>query len=340
MKTSHLLLMATSGILFPLAGAAKSVEIEIPGELDFYGKAELAMTHADTDLLNRVEEGTNLHSIFSRVGVKGSYPLSDDLKVVYTLEVEVNGYDDDDSKDQPFSARNTFMGLSSNSYGRLVFGRNDTRFKKSEGCVDLFKEREGNLKQIFAGQERFGDTATYISPSLKGLKLGATWILGDDAESQTSTTGEEYGDGFSFSATYGDTKLKKHSFYLAAAADKDVKGVDALRFVAQVDLGPVQLGGLVQHTEKESADKEGNGFMANIAVPFASNIAKLQYSYDNSEVMKHTLSGTNLYEKAEMISVGIDHNFSNTTTAYVSATYLDLETEDDTAVSLGLRHFF
>jgi predicted porin len=90
---------------------------------------------------------------------------------------------------------------------------------------------------------------------------------------------------------------------------------------------------MFQHTEKDSTNQDGDGFMANIAVPFTSNIAKLQYSYDNSEINIHK-------QKTKMTSIGIDHNFSNTTTAYVSATYLNLETEDDTAVSLGLRHFF
>ncbi len=325
MKTAQLL-MTTFSLLSPLTGAAQSFEVKIPGEIDFYGKAELAMTHADSGVLKRVDKGTHLNSIFSRAGVKGSYPLSDDAQVVYTLEVEVSGFDDS-SKDQPFSARNTFMGLRSITYGSLLLGRNDTRFKKSEGCVDLFKEREGNLKQIFAGQERFGDTATYISPAIKGLTLGATWILGDDAESQINEK-----DGYSFSATYGDSKLKKHSFYLAAAVDQEVKGIDAWRLVGQVDLGLVQLGGLFQSTEKDSASLTGEGFMVNVAMPFANNIAKLQYSYDNAK-MVHS-------ENAKMLSLGVDHNFSSSTTAYLAATRLDLETQDDTAVSLGLRHFF
>lgn len=323
MKISHLLLMTTSSVLFPLTGVAQS--LEIPGEIDFYGKAELALIHADSGVLKRVDEGTHLNSIFSRVGVKGSYPLSDDAKVVYTLEVEVKGFDDE-SQDQPFSARNTFMGISSNTYGTLVFGRNDSRFKKSEACVDLFKEREGNLKQIFAGQDRIGDTATYMSPSLKNINLGVTWVLGDDAASQKDK------DGYSFSITYGDSKLKKQPFYLAVALNQKVLGIDAWRVVGQVDLGPVQLGGLFQSTEQDSSAKSGEGFMVNMAVPFAKNIAKLQYSYDNAKMVHK--------EKAEMISLGVDHNFSETTTAYLVATHLDLETQDDTALSLGLRHFF
>ena len=325
MKTSHILLMATSSILFPLSGVAQSIEIEIPGKIDFYGKAELALTHADSGVLKRVEEGSQLNSIFSRAGVKGSYPLSDDMKVIYTLEVEVKGFEDE-NQNLPFSARNTFMGIKSQTYGTLVFGRNDTRFKKSEGCVDLFKEREGNLKQLFAGQDRIGDTSTYMSPSFKGLKLGATWVLGDDAASQNDK------NGYSFSATYGDTKLKKQSFYLAAALNQKVKGIDAWRIVGQVDLGRVQLGGLFQATEQDSAAKSGEGFMVNMAVPFAKNIAKLQYSYDNAKMVHK--------EKAQMLSLGVDHNFSKTTTAYLAATHLDLETQDDNAVSLGLRHFF
>ncbi|MCW8996464.1 MAG: porin, partial [Psychromonas sp.] len=188
-------------------------------------------------------------------------------------------------------------------------------------------EREGNLKQIFTGQDRLGDTVTYMSPSFKGLKLAATWVLGDDAESQQN---EE--NGYSFSAAYGDSKLKKQPFYLAAALNQKVLGIDAWRLVGQVDLGPVQLGGIFQHTEKKSAALSGEGFMVNMALPFAKNIAKLQYSYNNAKI-QHP-------EKAQMLSLGVDHNFSKTTSVYLAATHLDLENQDDSAVSLGLRHFF
>jgi hypothetical protein len=48
----------------------------------------------------------------------------------------------------------------------VLFGRNDTRFKASEGKFDLFNKTVGDIGQILAGQSRLGDTVTYTSPPL------------------------------------------------------------------------------------------------------------------------------------------------------------------------------
>ncbi|WP_075187464.1 porin [Teredinibacter haidensis] len=311
--------LLTISVLASVASLAQAAETHL------YGKVEIELTHADNGVMRQVDKGTNVHSVFSRLGMKGSHPLTDSAKLVYTLEAEVKGFDDE-NQNQPLTARNTFMGVSSKTFGTLVFGRNDTRFKKTEGSADLFKEREGNLKQIFSGQDRIGDTATYIAPLNRGVKLTATWVFGDDASSQNGD------DGYSISATYGDSKLKKRPYYIAAALNHKVKGVDAFRAVGQIDIGAIQLGGLYQKSEKNSEDLSGNGYMVNLALPIGENIAKLQYSYDNSKIQHG--------EKAKMASIGVDHNFSKAATAYAMATQLELKTEISTALSLGLRYCF
>ena len=310
-----------------LSGVLQAKTIELPDNINIYGKAEIQAVNADAGVMKRVEAGNNINSVFSRLGVSGNYQLNDSVKLVFKYEWQVKGFDDD-NKDDLFSARNTYIGLASDNYGSVLLGRNDTRFKKIEGSVDQFKEREGNLKQVFSGQDRIGDTITYIAPKWQGVTAGMTIVLGDDAENQ-----EEEKSGFSLGVHYGDSKLKKQDIYLAAGLNKDVLGVDAWRMIARIKLGAVKLGAMYQSSEKDSADKDGSGYMVNLAIPFASHYeAKLQYSRDDAKLI-HS-------EEVDMLTAGVDYNFSKQAKVYAMFTTFDLETSEDKVASLGLRYSF
>lgn len=291
-----------------------------------YGKAEIQAVNADTGVMKRVEAGNNINSIFSRLGVRGDYGLGGDVKIVFKFEWEVKGVDDDD-KDDLFSARNTYIGLASKTYGQLLLGRNDTRFKNIEANVDQFKERESNLKQIFSGQDRIGDTITYIAPGWYGIQAGMTVVLGDAVESQNSTS------GYSFGARYGDSNLKEKMFYVAGAFNKNVLGIDAWRVMARFKLGIFKVGGMYQSADKESENKSGEGYMLNVALPWGKHYeGKVQYSKDDAKLVHN--------EEAEMLSAGVDYIFSKQARVYLMATKLELETSDDKVVSVGLRYIF
>ncbi|WP_263859368.1 porin [Shewanella algae] len=95
---------------------------------DFYGRAWLGLSHSDSGLLSdRKENGAYLENYASFIGVKGKEKLNDNINIVYVMEFGNNGgYFDTSSL---FKSRNTYLGVES-QLGTLVFGRNDTVFKK------------------------------------------------------------------------------------------------------------------------------------------------------------------------------------------------------------------
>ena len=149
---SSLLLAVLSGLSFSAFA-----------DVDVYGKANVSAQSSDDG------EGSfsEIKSNASRIGFKGSENISDGLEAIYKFEFQVNV--SDDSKDT-VTSRNQYVGLKG-GFGQLVIGRNDTALKQSQGKLDLFDNLEGDIKNLFKGENRLSDTITYSSKDLSGLQL-------------------------------------------------------------------------------------------------------------------------------------------------------------------------
>ena len=74
----------------------------------FYGRMDLGISYSEAGTTTQNgKSGTVLENNFSRLGVKGSSKLSEDLKLLYKVEVQVNSMTD---ADEVFSPRNTYLG--------------------------------------------------------------------------------------------------------------------------------------------------------------------------------------------------------------------------------------
>ncbi|MDP2561150.1 porin [Psychrobium sp. 1_MG-2023] len=327
MKLSNTLL--ASSLIMSASFTTQAASEKMIDDIRFYGKAEIQVNSTEHGLikgieghegLRYVEEGTSIHSPFSRVGIKGSHQLNDELTAVFKFEYQVKGMD---SSTDTLSARNTYIGIKGR-FGEVVFGRNDTRFKASEGKFDLFNENAADIAQVFAGQDRLGDSVTYTAPSWRNINFAVTAVPKHDAGSDDN--------GYAWLVSTGDKAMKKSAYYAAYAGTETLNGLNLHRALVNYRMGKVTLGGLMQRSEKSDGSADGNGFAFNVSYLMGAWLAKAQFATDNSKI-RHS-------EDTKQITLGLDYLFDSQAKAYLLLSNLELETTDDSTVGVGLQYKF
>lgn len=294
---------------------------------DFYGKLDVQALYADADLLRYADKGWQIEAPFSRLGLKADQALTDDLKLIAVYEWQVNGLDDS-NKGHRFGSRNTYVGVASKSYGELIFGKNDSKFKKSEGKIDLFNETLADMAQLTPGQDRLENIVSYQSPKLGLWQWSATY--------QTGASDETAG-GYDWTLSYGDAAFKQAPYYFAYARANELNNISADRLLAHAllsesSLGALSAGLMWQYSEHQTKPLRGNAWLAELQLKRDTVAYKLQYMQDHSRT-RHS-------EEGHSWSVGADYNLSKDLTAYLLATRLELDTQHDSAAALGLRWMF
>jgi predicted porin len=134
----------------------------------------------------------------SRIGFTGSIGTRADFKGVWQIEGSLNNFEQGGVNDSGHSAtlesRNTFVGVDSARFGRLVVGNNDSIYRSLIGSgstlggnlgmtvhgVDVFNNTSGQLSgnsdSIFSrGEARYKNSVHYLSPEWRGLQGGASY---------------------------------------------------------------------------------------------------------------------------------------------------------------------
>jgi predicted porin len=314
-KTS-LFAALTSLLIIPKAALAE--------DYDVYGKAEVQIAHTDSDGgdIRYAKDGTQIDAPFSRIGIKGERKLNEYFTAVFKYEVQVKGFESDDTT-QPFSARNTYLGLKG-AFGEVVVGRNDSRFKYSEGKLDNFNETQADMSQIIAGQDRIGDTITYSSNYWNNAQFSVTYAPKDDATAEKA--------GFAATFIYGDRSLKKTPYYVSLSHVDSLNDVIASRIVAVYKFEQLKLGALYQHSESVDGAKSGDGYVLSASYELDKWVPKVQFATDDSTLRQAS--------EATQWSTGVDYLFDKQTSAYFLYTDLDLDATADSSVALGLKYNF
>ncbi|WP_462152711.1 porin [Pseudoalteromonas xiamenensis] len=306
--------LIASTLIMPMVGLAQ--------EYQFYGKAEIQIAHTDKGLLRYTEMGTQIDAPFSRIGVKGEHQLKPQLNLVYKYEVQVKGFEQDDTNN-PFAARNTYLGVQS-YLGTLLVGRNDTRFKYSEGKFDLFNETQGDIAQVIAGQDRIGDTITYVVPTWYNTEISMTYAPKDDANSQQS--------GYAITAIYGDRSLQTLPYSVAVSHVDGLNNLVSSRAIGMMKMQKWQIGLLWQEAKNVAETKSGHAFGMSVQFQHDAWRPKLQWLRDTSE-LRHQGTTTNY-------SVGLDYVFDKSANAYIMLSRLSLENSSDVSTAVGLKYLF
>lgn len=294
--------------------------------LEWYGKLDVQALSVDQGLFRYADQGSQLEMPFSRLGIKGKQRLNDDLALIFVYEWQVNGLDDA-NREHRLGARNTYIGLSG-SFGELVFGKNDTKFKKSEGKADLFNEYIADIAQLTAGQDRLKNIVGYQSPQWAGFAVAASY--------QTAV-GKEQAGGHDLSISYGDSGLKKYPLFLSVSLAKELNNLNAERMLLQWPLWrndeSVWAATVMwQHSEHQTNGKSGTARMAQLSYQQSNWTTKLQWQQDNSRLRQK--------EAATLQSVGVDYQWQSDLVLYGLASQLKLETDQDHALALGIKYSF
>lgn len=273
-------------------------------DVDIYGKANLSLQSNDEG------EGsfTEVKSNASRIGLKGTHDLGNDLKVIYKAEFQVD-LDGDSEKGDSISDRNQYVGLAGN-FGEVLLGKNDTMLKQSQGKVDLFSDLNADIKELWKGENRMADTVSYKSPKFNGLQLGVTYIAEDSVDEE---------DAYSVAVFYGDSKLKKSKVFASIAVDSEVKGYDTTRATIQGKVGGVVLGAIYHTEEKADGTGEVDGFMVSAKYKMDKVTFKGQYQTADEK------GG----DDKTGITLGADYSLAKSTKLYAFYTTFDMDSDED-----------
>ncbi|WP_417345113.1 porin [Ferrimonas sp.] len=325
-----------------LVAASFGAQAEMP---TFYGDLNISLTDSDTGYTvqgTSGDTGTVLENNSSNIGMKGAHDINGALKLVYKVEVGVNGTDNDADT---FSSRNTYIGLAG-GFGEVVFGRNDTAFKGSEGGVDAFGNLNADIVMILPGQDRVADGITYVLPKVDMLTGKFTYILEDDNDGATS----DDGDNYALFLGYGDKGLKKANFYVGGGYVDGIKGLTAWRLTGQVKVADLALGAIYQSSEKTAdSSAESDGYIVSAKYPLGNFMLKAQYGYEDGAMgtfgKKAQGDTTGTVEDVTNYTIGGDYTLSKSAYLYghyakYEASIKDAADIEDDVVTVGLRYRF
>jgi predicted porin len=295
-----------------------------------YGKAHVSYGAVKVDATNAggttttTTDNIQLKSHASRIGVKGSVPVTDALKATYGFEWAIDIANDPDRNGDRnvFTYRNQFVGLKG-GFGEVRFGRHDSPTKKAQGKFDEFNDTYGDFAAIVLGDQRFNNTVNYLSPSWGGFSFAAQIIPGE-GNGEDNGGGDGPLDTFSVAAKY-----KVAGFFISAGFDSyDSKapasasydGYETLmRVIATYGNKMFQVGGMYEDAKGNSIggvdlanDKTSMGVSGHVSFAGAHKI-KLQYLMGTtSDVVNATTDDT----EETQISLGYDFKMGKATTAY------------------------
>jgi len=300
-------------VLLPL-GLAAALPLSAFADVIVYGKASVSFQSTD----EAGDTTTEVVSNSSRIGVKGSESLSDDLKAIYKFEFEVQ-IDDGDKNGETFTQRNIYAGLQSKTKGTVIIGKFDTPLKVAQKKIDLFSDLEGDIKSILTKNEnRESNSLMYSSPKAWGaVKASVAYIAKED---------DAVDDGTSVSVAYSEGGI-----YAALAYDQNVEAEDAkvLRLVTQLNFGALQLGALYEDQNAGSSSLlDGDAWMLSAKYKIGKVALKVQLGESDTSKLG-----------AETFSVGADYKLSKQTRIYTYYTHEEADSllDDNDYAGLGIE---
>ena len=309
------------------------------------------------------ERATKISSNVSKIGLKGSEIIDEEsgLKAVFQIETAFNT---DGTATTNLNGRNTYVGLASDNWGRVILGKYDTPYRSATRSWDMFNDHLGDNRNLLGGvagksaavafDARPTDTVRYDSPKWGDFSLAAAYVAG----AETVTTGSSSkGAAWSLSGTYeftsewtGVAAYEKHDIGAcgtgtiapptpalpAVCGPATTLGVPtavvdtsekAWKLGASYKSGPIRGSFIYEKTSDDFAISRGHKAwsLAGGYMLNASNEVKLAYTKVND------LDGI-ASSGAKQWVIGLDHILSKRTKMYAEYTKL----KNDTAASYGL----
>ncbi|WP_438012436.1 porin [Psychrobacter raelei] len=284
----------------------------------FYGKlfmtADYVDEEADREYVDDVytgkkykEDGTQINSNGSRLGIRGSEAVTANTDIVYQLEYGVD-VDADDHKS--FSNRDTYLGVKNKTFGEFRAGHNQSttdyinNVVVNEGYWDNLGstklDGEQNVASLnMADSGRVSNSLVWMAPKLDGIPLEFAAMYANDDDIKGENDGGwgasvmfDQGTGFTAGLSYDD--------------DVNIPG-SLVRGTATVDLAklsslPVTLGGLYQEADYDDGDKKEKGYVvsASMGLTNFNKPATIYAQYNNTS----NLGGINNFDSDQIVVGG------------------------------------
>jgi GBP family porin len=312
----------------------------------------------------------------SRFGLRGTEDLGDGLRAVFTLEGGFGPMNGKSLQNGRLWGRQATVGLDSDSWGRLEFGRQTNLASKYFGSIDPFSisYNTANMGTTFgsANTMRLDNMVLYQTPSMGGFKAGVGYSFSaDDSVSDSSQTGFETGNNnrvltagvqyvngpLNLAAAYdrfnpsngqtgGKSDARIQEYILGGSYDFEVVKVAAAFgqtrdgwFVGQ-NMGTTPAGMQNLGTFKLADGFRANSYMLGATVPLGRHA--IFGSWQRATASNDKLTGDDA--TFNVYSLGYTYDFTKRTNVYAYASYGDnyafQRDATDTAVAVGVRHRF
>ncbi|HSH85301.1 MAG TPA: porin [Guyparkeria sp.] len=279
----------------------------------------------------------SLSSNQSRIGIKGTEEISDNLSLIYQWENGLDWGGKDGGLDT--NARNTFIGFTG-GWGTAIAGKHDTPFKMVGRKYELFNDTVADARAITRLNQvsiddwdrRTTNTVAYMTPNLAGFSATLAYVsdwdnsLDNDNDAYSLSAGYEIA-GFTIDAAY-----ERHNI-----RDFGIPGMtsdsDAWRVGAGYSFGGFKVVGLYQNNKDV-------GFVSGLdtdiwgvggAYSFGNSTVKAQYYYQDD------FDGTSDTD-VDMWAVGYDYKLSKQTSVYAVYASMDASANSPSILARGTAH--
>lgn len=325
------------------AFTAPALAMADTANVTIYGQANVSY-----DMTKNGSTGTSANKVTSntsRLGLKGSEDMGNGLNAVWQIETAVNFDGTANAAGSGLGDRNTYVGLASDSMGKVIAGRYDTPYRMSTRGFDQFADGIADNRNIMGGIGGVGggfdlrspNIIAYISPAMSGFTASAAYIAAaEGVKLATETKGSAYSlaamyDNAGINAAFGyiATKLggagatandKTSAWKIGGGYTMDAINVNAI--YEKVSVNTVAMRAL---TGVAGDNKQTNIYISG-KYSFGNDAVKLAYTQAGKTA---GIAATD----AKEISVGYDHNLSKRTTVYALYTQIS----NGTNIGYGLN---
>jgi predicted porin len=260
-----------------------------------------------------------------------------------------------------WSARNAYIGLAG-GWGTFLVGRHDTPYKMSTGKLDLFADTLADYNSMIGFVDlRTNSAIAYVSPSWSGLSFAGAMVAPQVYSSDGSSTADadSIAEAYSLALTYdnagffasvayesvSDTWVKAWAGLPGASIDSNEKWRFGLGWTG----AGFTIGGLYEMEDNMIAFPNGTDadrWQIQAGYTFGNNMIKAMYGQgdwgsgvnyyalgtidtvviDDVTVPRYAVDARDKLEgDSSAWAIGLDHNFSKRTKAYVLYTNADYE---------------
>ena len=367
--------LAAVAVLGAFAGSALAADVTIYGRVD----TGLQVNDYETTLNGKVvDEGTDWAmksglSTTSRIGIKGSEQISEDLTVGFVLEKKM--LTDTGAEDAAGFDRESLLFAKTN-YGTFYAGKVGSMWSDGgatnfwAGNYVAFGTGAGGDMAVGSGfmvsQGRVVNRLSYVSPEFAGFKAYAEYSFGADGDENTSgadrpaALGLNYANG-AFGAGMVVTYKNEASWVADAVEEQEDEytinlgtsydfGVAKVMLAGQYYKNADNVGLFSGEDDWDLLEKNGFDELEGYSVTLGANVPAwggswtFGLAYGDGE----DKSGSNVEFKGYNAAAMYYYPLSKRTKVYAGAGYLKMEAEDgidkleteSTKAVIGMAHYF